>query len=500
MRGRGEMQMKIGQNFSNLLLTMGALALVTSCTEAPRESLGGGTGGTTDASTGGSNADAQMSSADTGLPPGADSGVTGNDSGSTPQPDSGSTGVADSGTLPPATGAFVGYTLFSALGERTTELIDINNQVVHSWSHPCSPASIPYLLDDGSILRPCQVANPPLRGGATGGRIQRIAWDGTVMWDYLYSNSEHQQHHDIEPLPNGNIILIAWEVKTTAEAQAMGRQSVQSNGMWPLEIIEIQPQGMTGGTVVWEWHSWDHLIQDVDPNKPNYGVVADHPELIDINLASVRRGDWIHANGIDYNPNRDEIVFSSHSLDEFYIIDHSTTTQEAAGHTGGNSGKGGDILYRWGNPENYGAGTSSDQHFFVLHGVNWIDDGLPGAGNILVFNNGDRQGSANDNSSVNELVMPIDSTGAYILEASGRYGPSAPLWTYEDPGNFYSNHLAGAYRLPNGNTIISEATSGHLFEVTADKQRVWSFRYTVGRAEIARAQRYAPSHPGLSRL
>ena len=89
---------------------------------------------------------------------------------------------------------------------------------------------------------------------------------------------------------------------------------------------------------------WDHLIQDTDPELPNYGVIAEHPELININYANVGsggnhpNGDWMHLNAIDYNAELDKNIFSSQRLNEFYIIDHSTTTEEAEGHAGGNSG------------------------------------------------------------------------------------------------------------------------------------------------------------------
>lgn len=135
----------------------------------------------------------------------------------------------------------------------------------------------------------------------------------------------------------------------------------------------MQPVGTNGGTIVWKWHFWDHLIQDYDATKLNYGVVAQHPELLDINVGSTS-GDWMHVNEISYDAEKDLIVFSSHNLDELYVIDHSTTTTESAGHTGGNYGKGGDILYRWGRPANYDAPGS--QVFNVVHSAIWIPDSL----------------------------------------------------------------------------------------------------------------------------
>ena len=270
--------------------------------------------------------------------------------------------------------------------------MDLN--VIRTWHCTSNPGFVAYLLADGSILRPCTYPGGAFYGGGLGGRIQKYDADGDLVWDFLFSTYQYAQHHDVAGMPNGNVLLIAWERKTPQEVIAAGRVNTYGE-MWPTAIFEVEPSGPTGGNVVWEWHLWDHLIQDADQTKENYGVVGDHPELMDVNLGEVSGiggGDWDHANALDYHPELDQIVFSSHYLDEFYIIDHSTTTAEAAGHTGDLSGMGGDILYRWGNPQNYRAGDEGDRVFFIVHGANWIDPGSPGAGNILVFNNGDRPG------------------------------------------------------------------------------------------------------------
>jgi len=216
----------------------------------------------------------------------------------------------------------------------------------------------------------------------------------------------------------------------TAAALASGRS--QSSEIWPDKIIEVQPLG-SGGNIVWEWHAWDHLIQDYDSSKANYGVIADHPELLDVNCGSGGfggwGGDWMHVNGTSYNPELDQIVFSSHYLKQFYVIDHSTTTQEAAGHTGGRYGKGGDILYRWGCPQNYYRGTSADQVFYTVHNSYWVPAGLPGAGNIIAFNNG---GGRPDGSysSIEEVVPFSNGNGNNILNPGEAYGPDNPAWRY----------------------------------------------------------------------
>ncbi|MEO0004934.1 MAG: aryl-sulfate sulfotransferase [candidate division WOR-3 bacterium] len=366
-----------------------------------------------------------------------------------------------------------GLILYNPVYDRNTYLVDTNRQIVKTWNCSNTPAYMPYLMPDSTLWRPGAYSRAVMRGGVYGGLIEQFDWDGNVIRSFIWSDSNHQQHHDIHPMPNGHILLLSWDRKTRAEAQAMGRVNINGD-MWAEEIIEYDP---IGDSVVWEWHVWDHLIQDVDSTKPNYGVVRDHPELIDINLGTLfMYGDWIHANIVEYNEQRDEIIFCSHFLNELYVIDHSTTTAEARGHTGGRHGKGGDIIYRWGNPQNYDRGDSSDQVFFVVHGANWIKPGLIGEGNILVFNNGDRPGTQNDYSSVLEITPPLDSNDHYYIHPDSAFGPEEPSWIYSNPGVFYSAHMSGAYRLPNGNTIINEAVSGRVFEITYDGTVVWEHR------------------------
>jgi hypothetical protein len=382
---------------------------------------------------------------------------------------------------------YPGYTLYTANSTRTN-LMNLNNQVVKFWTHTRSGGYSVYLLRNGDLMRPALSTNSTINGGAAAGIVQKYSWSGTLLWEYTYSSNTYRTHHDICPLPNGNVLLIAWEVKTAAQAVASGLN--HSAIIWPDHIIEVQPSGSNGGTIVWKWHFWDHLIQDYDATKANYGVVANHPELLDINVGSAGSGDWMHINGISYNEALDQIVISSHELDEVYVIDHSTTTAEAAGHTGGRYGKGGDILYRWGRPSNYRAPGS--QVFNVVHSSTWIPDSVPGGGHIMAFNN--REGT--NASHVVEIVPPTDSAGFYSYTPGTAYGPASSVWTYSASG-FYSNHLGGCQRLPNGNTIISESTSGNLFEINSAGSTVWN--YSPG-GEIVRVLRYGFDYPGLSAL
>ena len=414
-------------------------------------------------------------------------------------------------------GSFDGYTLFAPIRDETAFLIDNDGRLVNSWDTGIGFSA--YLLDDGSLIRSSSFGPNPSLGTADGfgglGWVRQFAWDGTLVWEFEYSSPDYMAHHDIEVLPNGNVLIMAWEYRTGAEAIAAGRDPapLADGELWSERIVEVKPTGPTSGEIVWEWSVWDHLVQDFDPTKDDYAVVGDHPELIDINFGDPfgpREADWLHANGIDYNPELDQIVLSVRQFNELWVIDHSTTSAQAASHVGGNSGKGGDLLYRWGNPQAYGAGDASDQKLFVQHDAQWIEPGLPGAGNIMIFNNGTGRPGGNA-SSVNEIVPPVDSSGSYSLAPGQAYGPLETEWTYVNPPGFYSGIISGLGRLPNGNTLICSGAQGTIFEVTPEGETVWKYVNPVvvdgplaqGESipfmenNMFRAYRYAPAFPGL---
>ena len=400
--------------------------------------------------------------------------------------------VQGDGSTPPTTGD--GYNLFAPMRETTTYLIDEAGDTVFTWPSDYRPGNAVYLLENGNLLRTGNTGSDSFNVGGTGGIVEEIAPDGTVNWSFVYDTTQGRSHHDIEPLPDGNVLMIAWELKTQSEALAAGRNpSLLTDGeLWPDTVIEVDPDT---STIVWEWHVWDHLVQDYDPSQANYGVVADHPELIDLNYRGPGTGpggaDLNHTNAIDYNAQFDQILLSIRCFSEIWVIDHSTTTAEAGGHSGGNSGMGGDLLYRWGNPAAYDAGDAGDQQLFVQHDAQWIPSGYPGAGNILVFNNGGGRPDG-DYSSVDEIVPPVDSSGYYE-----GYGPTAPLWSYTaaTPTDFYAAAISGAQRLPDGNTLICDGPNGYFFEVTSAGDLVWD--YDHGDQATFRVTRYPSNYQGL---
>ena len=418
--------------------------------------------------------------------------------------------------------AMSGYTLLArGFNQEDVHLIDHLGRIAHSWQLEGQIAHT-RLLDNGNLL--AEIDADDVRS------ITEVDPDSNIVWQYTHPNDTH--HHDFLKMPNGNVLMLMQGDKTTEEAIALGVNPdiVPSEGMQYDYLIEVRPTGSEGGEIVWEWSALDYIVQDFDPSKPNYGDPSEHPELIDANFSAGRHWRrvnslaWTYINAIDYNPELDQIALSARHFSELWIIDHSASTEEAPTLKGGNSGKGGALLYRWGNPRAYRHGTIADQRLFRQHHTHWIAPGLPGAGNILVFNNGYELGAAAPPyySSIEEITPPVDGYG-YRRDPGSAYPPAEPVWRYtsDPPTDFYSRVVSSAQRLPNGNTLICEGMSGNLFQVTLDGRMVWRYVYpidgdaplkqgeqpsisgrlsrgdTVFSNALYRAHWYAPDHPGL---
>ena len=415
--------------------------------------------------------------------------------------------------------AMHGYLLIPGRFSNRIDLIDHLGRIINTWSFG-NWAMHARLLDNGNIL-----AETRHGGGVTS--IAELDPDNNIVWSYTLDGG--RIHHDFIKMPNGNVLMLLVDHKTREEAIAAGINPdiLHSETMQHDLLIELHPMGSEGGEIVWEWNAWDYIVQDFDPSKPNYGDPSEHPELIDINLPSPEGPLFTNINGMDYNPELDQIALSDRAHSELWIIDHSASTEEAPTRKGGNAGKGGALLYRWGNSHAYGHGTVADRRLFRQHHTQWIAPGLPGAGNMLIFNNGFAQeDQLRGYSSIEEIVPPMDGYG-YRHESGAPYPPADPIWTYtaETSTDFYSPVMGGVQRLPNGNTLICAATSGEVFQVTPDGKTVWKYVYpmnpftrlkqgekvtkyprlaprggqSVLNNAVYRAYWYAPDHPGLQK-
>lgn len=391
-----------------------------------------------------------------------------------------------------------GYTLFTP--NNVSYLIDNCGYLVKTWESEYRQGLSAYLDKNGNLVRTGFLASH-IDGAGAGGIIEIFNWDGEIIWSHVVSDLFKRQHHDIEVLPNGNILVLAWEVKSSSELIEVGYNNTETqlSTLYGEAIYEYKPIGVDQAELVWEWHAFDHLVQNYDPTRPNYGVVADHPELLDINK-NTEAGlfgsgpDWMHANSVNYNPERDEILISSRNLNEFYIIDHSTSSEEAASHTGGDRGKGGDILFRWGNPFMYDQGSSQDQKLFGQHDAKWIPKGYHNEGKIMVFNNGILR-PGGDYSSIEIINPKLDNEGNYTLEENGIFGPEESDWSFcfEEKREFISTNMGGAQPMKNGNVLICSSNQNLIFETDKDKNLVWYYVNPVGPLRISKQGNPVPT-------
>ncbi|MCX6232686.1 MAG: aryl-sulfate sulfotransferase [Bacteroidetes bacterium] len=369
------------------------------------------------------------------------------------------------------------YTFYATQNTTQAKLVDTNGTVYKTWSLASSTAYSAYLLPKDTILQTVKV-NGSIGGGGSTGKVRKVNWAGTTVWEYTVSDASTQMHHDVCPMPNGNVLLICYETKS-ASPTTVGCSSTIT--VWSEKIIEVHPTGATTGTIVWEWHLWDHLCQSVYPSVTSTYVtnVSQHPELMNVNY-SIKQ-DWFHMNGIDYNAQLDQILVSSHANSEIYVIDHSTTTAQAASHSGGNSGKGGDFLYRWGNPATYGlSSTGNNSGFNVIHDAHWIPSNNPLYPNYMC--------AYNNNSGGNVKIAiwnpPYNGynytyTAGSIIGPTTVINPTIPAFTASDMGN--SQQLGNGNELvcnPQG-SIYEVSSTGTTLQTIASAKSVHAYRYEV---------------------
>jgi hypothetical protein len=384
-----------------------------------------------------------------------------------------------------------GYVFVSPMASNHSYLLNNSGEIVKKWTGNVAGAIAVKMLPNGNIIRMEATVNnnfPGAVGMGGAGLLEELDWAGRVVWSYTLSNDRYLHHHDFVVLPNGNLLLVAWERRSPEEARAAGRDpnKISPEGVWSEAVLEVKPTRPAGGEIVWEWHAWDHLVQDIDATKANFGVVAGNAAKLDINFIgpgqnAALTANWLHINSVDYHAERDEIVLGSRLLSEIWIIPHGAR-------------RNGDFLYRWGNPQVYRMGTDADQKLFFQHHAQWIPQGYPGEGHILILNNGVGRGY----TSADEIVLPA----GYAREPGKPFGPAQPVWTVGEKfgGTFFTLVAGSVQRMPNGNTVLGLSNAARAVEVTPEGEIVWDMNLSIGETGgfSYRVTRLEAATPGLA--
>jgi hypothetical protein len=319
--------------------------------------------------------------------------------------------------------AWNGLTLFAAPGEWDALLIDMRGTVFSRWSSPVAGERVTHVkpLADGHVMFLSHDGVNPRKSAYELDQVGNVVWSYTTTSGYL--------HHDLQRLLNGNTLLLGAQTLT-----------IPAIAPTPIEddfIIEVDP----GGNVVWSWFGWQHYDE--------LGFSTAQKALI-----SSTGGAWAHTNSINSLPanthvdpalQEGNIVVSQRFTNIIFIIDKTT----------------GSVVWKVGPDDNVSWGQ---------HNVYMLPQGVPGAGNLLLFDNGSGTGylttkRAPGYSKVTELD-PLTKTTAWGYDAS-RSGVRKRT--------FWSDIVSGAQRLPNGNTLICSGVRGRFFEVTAMGEIVWEY-------------------------
>lgn len=331
-----------------------------------------------------------------------------------------------------ATETFDGYTF--VYSGQNAYLYDMDKKLIHTWTASKPIQFCADLLKDSSVIVALDASvNFKYNAGAgTYSRLQIINWNNEVTWDFTCGNSEYIPHHDIEP------------VYRTNDPNEKPSFLIPCYTQWGDKIVELKPNGKNTAEAVWEWFASDHLCKsnciDITDLLNEYGGGKGSFNM---------KADAMHTNNLSYNRRLDQIVISCKGYNELLVIDHSTTTEEAKTPSGGKSGKGGSILYRWGYPSNYISDTSNNI-FSGQHHCCWVPDTMPGTnltvpggGNFMAVNNGRKCAVEISNPSVD---------GNYTRSSGKPFDPVSLSWSYTDTD--IQVNEGSIQKLPNNNYLI----------------------------------------------
>lgn len=379
--------------------------------------------------------------------------------------------------------AWSGYTVLSPLSTQAVIVIDMNGNVVKRWDGFVNSAGGPARVFPGGGVVAANGNNPPRQESR---EIIARDFDGRVLWRFDHNQQIQtadgqttwalRQHHDWQRddfpagyySPEGMPAIQGGQgVKTLVLTHINhSRPNVADTPLEDDRLIELNAKG----DIVWEWVASDHVEE--------FGFSAAARSAIKAGAgegrgAAAGRGsfDWLHVNAATYvGPNRwfdagdrrfapDNVIISSRQASFVAIV-----------------ARDGKIVWRLGPDFSESKELRAIRQIIGQHHPHLIPKGLPGAGNLLVFDNGGASGYG--------FVTPAapDGTNSFA-RANSRVLEINPVtlelvWSYNGP-RFYSSNISGAQRLPNGNTLVTEGANGRLFEVASDRKIVWEYMYPV---------------------
>ena len=377
-----------------------------------------------------------------------------------------------------------GYTIFQAKEVGAT-LIDMNGSEVQQWEglHGSPNTMLP-----GGYVMGCTGERNPQYGMQDQLDVVQVDWDGNIVWkfnkhEYIEDPGEEpewmaRQHHDfqregnpvgyhvpgMEPLVDrGNTLILCHRNLENPE--------ISDKLLLDDVIIEVTWKG----DIVWEWVCNDHF-EEMGFSEEAKNIMARNPNM---RGSGVKMGDWNHMNCMSIlGPNRwydegdkrfhpDNIIGCGRQTNVSIIIDKDT----------------GKIVWKIGpeftsTPELRELGQIIGQHH-----IHMISRGLPGEGNLLVFDNGGWAGYGVPNpgsvTGFNNALRDYSRVLEFdpvTLKVIWQYTPVEAGFEHPvDSNRFYSPFICSAQRLPNGNTLIVEGSGGRIFEVTREHEIVWEY-------------------------
>lgn len=356
--------------------------------------------------------------------------------------------------------AWNGYVIFAAPDERT-HLIDMNGNEVQSWKYSGFPSELLDPKTTGGKLGHVLVQTETVSGNDTSvqpGRpnlfrnktVAQLDWAGNVVWQWgaQAPGGAARQHHDWHRLPNGNTLLL---VNIVHSVPGFAIKEVLDDA-----IYEVTPRG----ELVWKWIASEHL-EELGFSAAALRLIREHSKADYLhvnNMTAVGPNKWFDGGDARFDPQN--ILIDSREGNFVIIIDKKT----------------GRIAWRLGPDLPSALGSKRNvprpaDQFSGQHDAHLIPVGLPGAGNLLLFDNQGEAGYPPAELATNSgsRVLEIDPVTKQIVWEYAGEDSDRPNWT------FSSTFISSARRLPNGNTLIDEGMNGRFFQVTRKGEIVWEF-------------------------